>query len=83
MFTVFKAYKWYNEATRERPHTQPYNDVMNTQTEELVKRLELHIFDFSEHDHCNSGLQCCISTSKNILYWKIVHFHINHLLVKV
>ena len=43
MFTVFKAYKWYNEATRERPHTQPYNDVMNTQTEELVKRLELHI----------------------------------------
>ena len=48
MFTVLKAYNWtkkkmYNEATRECSHTQPYNDVMNTQTEELVKRLELHI----------------------------------------
>ena len=42
MFTVLKAYKWYNEATRKHPHTQPYN-VMNTQTEESVKRLELHI----------------------------------------
>ena len=33
----------YNEATRESSHTQPYNDVMNTQTEEVMKRLELHI----------------------------------------
>ena len=47
MFIVLKAYNWtkkmYNEATRESSHTQPYNDVMNTQTEELVKRLGLHI----------------------------------------
>ena len=40
-------------------------------------------FDFSEREHCRSGLQFCISTSEIILYWKIVNSHTNLPIVKV